>query len=626
MKSWTYWLAAAACAIAVSAVSATIHIRPEIAKAGLVPDAGNMKAQPATAVAKAAPVPNCNNGVQANVYGTTASFCGQPGGTPVFIDQFLGIQYATAARWGNPNLTVPASGVITGAQSYGNECPQLLGTIILGNEDCLELNIFAPHGTINNRGANLPVMVFIHGGAFISGSGGTSSSTIFDGTALANQGVVVVTLNYRLGPLGFLVSTADGTTASGNYGLMDQQKALQWVAAYIANFGGNPGNVTLFGESAGAMSVGLHTFDVPTSESLFKNAILESDPMGEKYLHNTALEHGARIVGDQFIAYVCQQYIAKYPSRSCTGDWAKSADALPLIVDSELAFLTPDIAEKDIKDGYVGLRSLPWQPVKDDSFVYGQPYEGYSSYVTARKPIMFGVNAEEGVLFAELLALVTQKADTPAGGSPPYIGDEPTIPEYKDIVEAAFPLSSGKILKNMPYAPILSPPLRAGPYSGSGMSFARLVTDFSFLCGNLAAADKALPKNGTNPIYFYYFSQLPFFDTYALIDNGACAPWPATSNTCHGNELPYVFSTLNKVGTPGTGDTALSNMMSQAWATFAKNPASLASMGSPWFQYSNAGANAHNASQLNSSNYSPKNINTQGWCSAMWNTFAPYGP
>ena len=120
-------------------------------------------------------------------------------------------------------------------------------------------------------------MVFIHGGAFVEG---TSASPLYDGNLLASAGdVVVVTFNYRLGALGFLHGV-EGLT--GNYGFLDQQLALKWVHHNIARFGGDPGNVTLFGESAGAMSIGLHLV-APGSRSLFHAAILQSNPYGLPY-------------------------------------------------------------------------------------------------------------------------------------------------------------------------------------------------------------------------------------------------------------------------------------------------------------------------------------------------------
>lgn len=145
------------------------------------------------------------------------------------------------------------------------------------NEDCLYLNIWSPKADDKRR----PVMVWIHGGSFISGSG---SSDIYDGTSFATQGdVVVVTLNYRLGIMGFLhLGEMNGKEypTSGNCGILDQVAALQWVHDNIEAFGGDPNNVTIFGESAGAMSVGV-LLTLPSAKGLFNKAILQSgNPRG----------------------------------------------------------------------------------------------------------------------------------------------------------------------------------------------------------------------------------------------------------------------------------------------------------------------------------------------------------
>ena len=146
------------------------------------------------------------------------------------------------------------------------------------SEDCLTLNVWRPMGDASSR---LPVMVWIHGGGFINGSGGAA---LYDGSALARQGVVVVTLNYRLGRFGFFAHPAltreNPAGPLGNYGLLDQIAALKWVKANIAGFGGDPGEVTVFGESAGGMSVN-QLMVSPAARGLFKRAIVESGVGGE---------------------------------------------------------------------------------------------------------------------------------------------------------------------------------------------------------------------------------------------------------------------------------------------------------------------------------------------------------
>jgi para-nitrobenzyl esterase len=155
------------------------------------------------------------------------------------------------------------------ANSFGPGCPQPVSPISSpGDEDCLTLNVWAP-----DRLAPKPVMVWFHGGAFYLGSGGNS---IYDGKGLASAGdVVVVTLNYRLGLLGFLPLMDEAYQHTGMLGLLDQQFALKWVRDNIADFGGDPNNVTIFGESAGGFSV-CHHMGMPSSDGLYHRAIIQS--------------------------------------------------------------------------------------------------------------------------------------------------------------------------------------------------------------------------------------------------------------------------------------------------------------------------------------------------------------
>ncbi|HEX4505857.1 MAG TPA: carboxylesterase family protein, partial [Alphaproteobacteria bacterium] len=171
------------------------------------------------------------------------------------VAQFRAVPYAAPPvgdlRWRPPQAPLQHSGTLD-ATAYGPACEQDLAAYPV-SEDCLTLNIFTPAPA--SRTSRLPVMVWIHGGAFVSGSGRD-----FDATALVRNGrVLVVTINYRLGYLGFLahpaLSRRDPNHVSGNYGILDQQAALAWVRRNIAGFGGNPKRITIFGESAGGQSV-----------------------------------------------------------------------------------------------------------------------------------------------------------------------------------------------------------------------------------------------------------------------------------------------------------------------------------------------------------------------------------
>lgn len=200
---------------------------------------------------------------------------------------YRGIPYAApptgALRWREPQPPLGWSGERAAFTAPG--CMQTLAEQLpwtaefmhhgAVSEDCLYLNVWTP---TQAAGKNLPVLVFVHGGGFTQGS---IDVPLYDGAALAHHGVIVVTLNYRLGALGFLAHPAltqeSAHHASGNYGLMDQLAALRWVHANIAAFGGDPGKITLSGQSAGAISVYLLTA-APQAKGLFQRAIIESGP------------------------------------------------------------------------------------------------------------------------------------------------------------------------------------------------------------------------------------------------------------------------------------------------------------------------------------------------------------
>ena len=195
---------------------------------------------------------------------------------------FRGLPYALPPvgelRW-KPPVSMPAWSGVRDATSFGPACvqpPPLPGSIYASppkkmSEDCLYLNIWTPKGA-----EAAPVLVWIHGGALRAGS---ANEAMYDGTRLAERGVVVVSINYRLGPLGWLahpqLSAESPHGVSGNYGLLDQIEALRWVNRNIAAFGGDPSNVTIAGESAGALSV-MYLMASPAARGLFHKAIAQS--------------------------------------------------------------------------------------------------------------------------------------------------------------------------------------------------------------------------------------------------------------------------------------------------------------------------------------------------------------
>ncbi|WP_421378324.1 carboxylesterase/lipase family protein [Bacillus salacetis] len=256
--------------------------------------------------------------------------------------------------------------------SFGPICPQnpevaaMLGAPAVNmSEDCLYLNVWAPMG----EKENLPVMVWIHGGAFRAGSG---SSPLYDGSAFAENGdVIVVTLNYRLGAFGFLHLAGLDGGYTGNVGLLDQIAALKWVRENIKAFGGNPDEVTIFGESAGSMSIA-SLLTMPAAEGLFKRAIMES---------------GAEQV---------------LPARSAAAVAEAMLDELG--VDKQGLTSLKDIsAEKIIEAAEkvnqgAGL-SMLFQPVVDGDTLPDYPQKAISEGAAKDVPIIIGTNHDEGAFF-----------------------------------------------------------------------------------------------------------------------------------------------------------------------------------------------------------------------------------
>jgi para-nitrobenzyl esterase len=246
------------------------------------------------------------------------------------VDEFLGIPYAAppvgALRWQPPQPAASWSGVRDATQ-FAPHCPQLPSPFgeASTSEDCLYLNVFTP--SHKQAGSHFPVMVWIHGGALVTGE-----SNDYDPTALVNDGVTVVTINYRLGALGFLAhpALADASGQSGDYGLMDQQAALRWVQRNIASFGGNPHNVTIFGESAGGLST-LSQVASPQARGLFEKAIVES---GSYNLTQTSLAT-AEAAGEAFAA--------KAGCASQTAACLRSLPVSTILANEDAAGYTPNI-------------------------------------------------------------------------------------------------------------------------------------------------------------------------------------------------------------------------------------------------------------------------------------------
>ena len=234
--------------------------------------------------------------------GSVQGAAGRVAGTAAY----KGIRYATAGRWEYPKQVTGWEGTYD-ATAYGNCAYQARafydeskdekkrfnynefrkGDRYAYSEDCLFLNIFTPDSA--KEGDNLPVLLYIHGGSF---TGGCAHEKHLDGPVWPTQGVIGVTLNYRLGPLGFLClpELQEEAGYTGNYGLFDQLTALSWVKDNIAAFGGDPQNITIMGQSAGAMSVQQHCLS-PLSRGMFQKAVMSSGGGVNKVLTATPVEN-----------------------------------------------------------------------------------------------------------------------------------------------------------------------------------------------------------------------------------------------------------------------------------------------------------------------------------------------
>jgi para-nitrobenzyl esterase len=437
-------------------------------------------------------------------------------------DEYLGIPYAAPPvgklRWAAPEPPAHWHG-IRPATAFAPHCPQPAG--VFGkpstSENCLYLNVFRP---ASHRASSLPVMVWIHGGGFVGGE-----SDDYDPSALVANGVIVVTINYRLGALGFL---ADPALAShpggpaGDYGLMDQQAALRWVQHSIRAFGGNPANVTIFGESAGGQSVLLQLIS-PTAHGLFAKAIAESGGYAQ---YPTTLA-SAEAQGTAFAAKV-----------GCASDTAECLRKLP--VSKILANQNQSGASADI-DGMVLT-----QPLKTALAT------GHFSHV----PLIDGSNHDEWRLFVAL-ATFEGSPVTAANYQQTIASTLFVSPQLAGIIAAQYPLSS---------------------YPSPALAMSAVGTDAIFACPTLLL-DQDMSKFTTT--YAYEFNDENAPSGYP----SPGFPYAAT----HAAELQYLFGLPGAAhGALSAQQRQLATAMQREWTRFAESGVPSAPGAAPWPRFTTA--------------------------------------
>jgi para-nitrobenzyl esterase len=308
------------------------------------------------------------------------------GRTTGTVDQWLGIPYAQpptgALRWAPPKAVTPWTGVRS-ALSYGSRCAQLTNGNgpRIDNEDCLYLNIFAP--SVIPSGRRLPVLFMIHGGGLTTGAGDQH-----DGTLIASSDdLIVVSINYRLGPFGFLrLPGLSGSVTDGNFGLLDQEAALAWTRSNIAAFGGDPSKVTIAGESAGGWSV-CALLAAPAAKGLFARAIMES---GSCFSQSEAAAEASSAA----FAKAAGCPVAATPGGR-SGQVGRESTAACLRGKDETTLLSASSAYQPFFTA-----GGPTLPVAPQQAVASGKYN--------RVPILFGTNHDEGRTFAQGFTALTQ--------------------------------------------------------------------------------------------------------------------------------------------------------------------------------------------------------------------------
>jgi carboxylesterase type B len=439
------------------------------------------------------------------------------------VNVFKGIPYAAAPFGPNqlrpPQPVEPWSGVRDGL-TYGPKSPQLpfpppldvlIPELADSGEDCLSLNIWSR----DLGSAGQPVMVWIPGGAFEFH--GMGASPWYDGSHFARDGIVCVTINYRVAADGFLY-LGDGIA---NLGLLDQVAALRWVQKNIAAFGGDPGNVTVFGESAGGISVSM-LLSMPCAKWLFRRAIVQGGAAHFVISAATARRVGQRLAEKLGVA-ATREAIAAVP--------------LDRLLAAQAKLKADLIAHPDPErwGGEVAATMMPWQPVIDGDVIPARPIDRIAAGAGAEVDVMIGTNADEHRLFLAL---------------------DGAIQRVTDEVLVAVVAACG-----VPVEATLAAYRTAQPDASAGDLLAAIQTDWYWRIPAIRLADAHAKNAKTAPTFMYEFAwRSPQF-------NGLLG-------ACHALEVPFVFDTLGNGTEPLLGTAPpqqLADTMHAAWVAFATN-------------------------------------------------------
>lgn len=450
------------------------------------------------------------------------------------LNVFKGIPFAAPpvgeARWTAPQPPAPWEGV-RDASDYGPACiqpvartnglySQDLGEL---SEDCLTLNVWAPA-----EAKDAPVFVWIHGGALRSGS---SKETLYDGTAMAERGVIVVSINYRLGVLGYFahpeLSAESPMGVSGNYGLLDQIEALKWVQQNIGTFGGDPDNVTIAGESAGALSV-LYLMSSPMAKGLFAKAVAQS------------------------------AYMISLPELKTANHGHPAAEAVGTMVETKLGVSgISGLRAMDAAELEAAASAAHFGPLGtvDGKVLPGQMVDIFDAGEQAHVPVLAGFNAGE---IRSLMALAPKTPDT--------------VAEYEATIRTQYFDLSDEYLRLYPSSDMAESILanaRDALYGWTAERLARNQTEIgepSFLY----LFDHGYPTAEDAGLHAFHASELPF-----MFGNLGRTPpnWPAIPDTPE--------------------EHAISDAMVDYWASFAKTGQPVAANAPDWSAYDGSAAYMH---------------------------------